>query len=273
MPKTSQEWKQIANDFHTKWNFPHCLGALDGKHVLIQSPMNSGTEFYNYKHTFSVVLMALVDANYCFTFVDVGCQGRISDGGVFRNTILFKKLEENALMIPEDEPLPNYTHTPYPYVFVADDAFALGTHLLKPYHGLHEKGSDERIFNYRLSRARRIVENVFGILTSVYRVFRAPMLLEPEKVSKIVMTCALLHNYLRKSKNSATLYSPPGTFDTEKDGQFLPGTWRHDNQNMSSFLPLKKLPRKSGREAQEIRKEFCKYFKTTGKVPWQDSYC
>lgn len=77
--------------------------------------MNSGTEFYNYKHTFSVVFMALVDANYCFTFVDVGCQGRISDGGVFRNTVLFKKLEENALMIREDEPLPLLTNLIHMY--------------------------------------------------------------------------------------------------------------------------------------------------------------
>lgn len=97
---------------------------------------------------------------------------------MFRNTILF---EENALMIPGDKLLSNYIYTPYPYVFVADDAFVFGTHLLKPYHGLHEKGSDEIIFNYRLSRARRIVENVFEIIASVYRVFRVPMLLEPEK--------------------------------------------------------------------------------------------
>lgn len=50
-------------NFHTKWNFPRCLGALDGKHVLNQSAMKSGIEFYNYKYIYSVVFMALVDAN------------------------------------------------------------------------------------------------------------------------------------------------------------------------------------------------------------------
>lgn len=232
--------------------------------------MNSGSEFYNYKGTFSVVLKALVDANYNFLFVDIGCQGRISDGGVFRNTLLFKKLEE---MLPEDEPLPNYTETPFPYVFVADDAFAMRPHLLKPYKGLYEKGSDERIFNYRLSRARRVVENVFGIMASVFRVFRRPMLLEPEKVSKIAMTCVLLHNFLRKSKDSGPLYVPAGTFDTESDGQLIHGTWRQDQQDMTSFLSLRNIPRKPGRQPQEIRKSFCNFFKTTGKVPWQDAYC
>nr|CAI5853248.1 unnamed protein product [Callosobruchus analis] len=275
MPRTSNEWKKIATEFENKWNFHHCLGAIDGKHILIQSPINSGSEFFNYKHTFSVVMMALVDANYMFTYVDVGCQGRTSDGGVFRNTVLGRKLLENDLMLPEDEPLPNYTQTTFPYVFVADDAFALGPHLLKPYQGLYEAGSDERVFNYRLSRARRIVENVFGILASVFRVFKAPMLLQPDKVSKIrvAMVCALLHNFLRRSKDSSATYTPPGFIDTEKDSPIIPGTWRSDVENMTSFLPLKKIPRKSGREAQEIRKLFCGYFKTTGKVHWQDRYC
>nr|CAI5826511.1 unnamed protein product [Callosobruchus analis] len=214
-----------------------------------------------------VVMMALVDANYMFTYVDVGCQGRTSDGGVFRNTVLGRKLLENVLMLPEDEPLPNYTQTTFPYVFVADDAFAWGPHLLKPYQGLYEAGSDERVFNYRLSRARRIVENVFGILASVFRVFKAPMLLQPDKVSKIAIVCALLHNFLRRSKDSSATYTPPGFIDTEKDCTIIPGTWRSDVENMTSFLPLKKIPRKSGREAQEIRKLFCRYFQTTGKLP------
>ncbi|CAH1976549.1 unnamed protein product [Acanthoscelides obtectus] len=146
IPRSSNEWKTIAVEFEN-----------------------------------SVVLMALVDANYMFTYVDVGCQGRISDGGVFRNTVLGRKLEENSLMLPKDESLPNYTQTTFPYVFVADDAFALGPHLLKPFQGAYEAGSDERVFNYRLSHARRIVENAFGILASVFRIFRAPMLLQTDK--------------------------------------------------------------------------------------------
>lgn len=87
------------------------------------------------------------------------------------------------------------------------------------------------------------------------------------------MTCVLLHNFLRNSKNSTTIYSPPGTFDTEKDGKILPGTWRQDTQDMSSFLPLEKIPRKPGRGAQEIRTSFCNDFKAIGKVSWDDSYC
>lgn len=87
----------MSEEFDTRWNFPHCLGAMDGKHVVLQAPFNSGSEYYNYKSTFSIVLFALVDANYNFIFVDCGCQGRISDGGVFKNTELFKNMEKQSL--------------------------------------------------------------------------------------------------------------------------------------------------------------------------------
>lgn len=100
--------------------------------------------------------MAIVDADYNFLYADVGCQGRISDGGVFRNTSFFKQLEEQKLEIPPPEKLIGREKA-VPYVFVADAAFPLKENILRPYPGSHEKGSDKRIFNYRLSRAQRVV--------------------------------------------------------------------------------------------------------------------
>ena len=78
--------------------------------------------------------MALVDANRRFIYVDIGCNGRISDGGVFSNTSLNDLLENptNPLNIPRPKPLPGCT-TPIPYFIVADDAFPLSDYIMKPY--------------------------------------------------------------------------------------------------------------------------------------------
>lgn len=102
---------------------------------MIESPVNSGSEYFNNKGFFSAVLIDLVDADYCFTFVDCGCQGRISDSGVFRNSELFRLMDNTELNLPSDEPLQG-DNTPLPFVFVADDAFALTTSMMKPYPGV-----------------------------------------------------------------------------------------------------------------------------------------
>jgi hypothetical protein len=72
---------------------PTFNGAIDGKHVVLQCPRNSASEYFNYKNAFNIILFALVDANYNFMFVDTGCQVTISDSGVFTNTKLYKKPE------------------------------------------------------------------------------------------------------------------------------------------------------------------------------------
>lgn len=121
-----------------------------------------------------------MDANYNFLFIDIGTQGRISDGGIFKHSILWKKIERNSLNIPEPRPLPGREEI-IPYVILGDEAFALHENIMKPYSGVYGKCSKERIFNYRLSRARRVVENTFGIISAVFRVLRKPMLLEPQE--------------------------------------------------------------------------------------------
>lgn len=115
-----------------------------------------------------IVLFALVDANYNFLFVDVGSQGRISDGGVFKNSRLYKLLQSNVLNLPTPEPLEG-RNKDIPYFFIGDEAFPLSDNLMKLYSGMHMKGSLKRIYNYRLSRARRVVENAFGIVSAVFR--------------------------------------------------------------------------------------------------------
>lgn len=156
MPSTQDEWLVVEKGFSK--NFPHAIGAMDGKHIVIQCPSHTGSEYYNYKKTFSIVLLAVVDSNYEFMFADIGSQGRISDGGVLRNSILWQKISENNLNLPTPYPLPG-SDEPLPYVFLCDGAFALSTHIMKPYPGNHEFGSEKRLFNEKLSSSRVLVEN------------------------------------------------------------------------------------------------------------------
>ncbi|XP_056464817.1 uncharacterized protein LOC130404196 [Gadus chalcogrammus] len=139
--------------------------------------------------------MALMDSNYRFLYVDVGCNGRVSDGGVFRGCSLQQSLEQKTANIPDPAPLSG-PELLSPYTIVADEAFPLKEYILKPYssRGLTQ---EQRIFNYRLSRARRVVENAFGILANHWRVFTTKIHLQPETVDKIVLACTVLHNVLR----------------------------------------------------------------------------
>ena len=78
------------NDFRVLRNFPNCIGAIDGKHVEIQAPPNGGSKFFNYKHSFSIALLAMVDSHCKCTVADVGSYGRNSDGGICAHSKLGK---------------------------------------------------------------------------------------------------------------------------------------------------------------------------------------
>lgn len=211
--------------------------------------------------------MAVVDANYCFTYVNVGTQGRLSDGGVFGQCDFKTKLKNGEIQLPAARDLPG-TQKLTPFVFVADDAFPLLPHIMKPFPGLHVKGSHERVYNGRLSRARIIVEKiVFGILSVVFRILRKPLLLEPNKAAKVVLTCTLLHNFMRK-KDSCDSYNPPGTFDNEQFGEIVPRIWRSEGKPTGTLSKLKKVARKPSSIATKIRESFKEYFVSDiGKYP------
>ncbi|KAK7916408.1 hypothetical protein WMY93_012169 [Mugilogobius chulae] len=104
---TRDKWTAIAHGFWQRWNFPHCLGAIDGMKINIQAPANSGSQYFDYKHHFSIVLMALVDADSRFVVIQVGDYGRSSDGGVFAGSDLGKGMENGTLSVPPPAPLPD----------------------------------------------------------------------------------------------------------------------------------------------------------------------
>ena len=243
---------------------------MDGKHVLIHPPPNSGSYYFNYKHTFSIVLLAIVDANYKFIYTDVGCNGRISDGGVFRNCNLYSALEQNTLNIPKESVLPG-TQQLFPFVIVAEDAFPLREYIMKPY-SQHSLTAEKRVFNYRLSRARRTVENALDILANRFRLFMTPMNLSPEKAEVVTLACCVLHNFLRTKVASQQLYMPPGSIDSEDPDthSIRQGEWHNSPQPMGLQGFTHQGSNRHSVTAREFRDSLCWYFTSEhGSVPWQ----
>ena len=128
----------------------------------------------------------MVDTNYKFTIIDVGGYGKSSDGGLFTRSTLGKSLEANTHNIPNSKPPPK-SENPLPFVIVGDEAFPLKKYLLRPCPGVSARNDESKqIYNYRLSRARRVVENAFGILTQKFRLFYGRIQLSPEYADKVV---------------------------------------------------------------------------------------
>ena len=263
-PPTKENWERIESGFSTRWNFPNCVGALDGKHVNMTAPAKSGSLFHNYKGTFSIVLMALVDSSYRFTFVDIGDYGSNADGAIFARSAFGQTLLDGELDLPGPEELPNYPQGGVlPHCIVADEAFPLRPDIMRPYPRANRQiklTREEQIFNYRLSRARRIVENGFGILVQRFRVFNRKLPLMPQNADKVVKACCILHNYLTEEQDYHTMcnrLNPDQDPFLHEDGAIL------DLDNLNGY--------RSAAAARALRNIFRDYFaRPEGAVTWQD---
>ncbi|XP_036143379.1 protein ALP1-like, partial [Monomorium pharaonis] len=262
--------------FWTDWNFPNCCGAVDGKHVQIQAPPNSGSLYYNYKKTYSIVLLAACDHNYKFTLVDCGAYGSNNDAGIFARSEFGNAVQNSILNLPRGEANLPASNIATPCFFIGDEAFPLSKHMMRPYSG-RQLEKKKAIFNYRLSRARRLIENTFGILASRWRVFRKPILMHPKSVDKIIMATICLHNYL-KTKNDLRpienrMYCPPNFIDIEQaDGNIIPGMWRNERSNCLEHI-RQTTAHRAMNDAYKQRNAIAEYLLTpAGSVPWQDDY-
>lgn len=244
---TIEDWKKISDKFQVRANFPHCVGAVDGKHIRVVKPSHTGSNFFNYKKYFSIVLMAVADSDYCFTCINVGAFGKESDSNVFKATVLGQKIYSGNIDLPEPKPLENNSEAT-PYVFVADEAFALCANLLRPYPN-KDLTFEKKIFNYRLSRARRFVECSFGILANKWRIFHRPLDVNPEFADSIIKSCCVLHNFVRK-----------------RDG------YEYQDTLSCTLESVPSQGTKANQRGLQVRNTFTTYFCSShGSVPWQNN--
>lgn len=131
-----------------------------------------------------MVLLALVDADYKFVTVDIGANGKNSDSAIFRDSQLGKSLFDDKLDIPPSKLSPN-SNTELPHAIVADEAFPLYKHIMRPYPGSQlRQNVSNKIYNYRHSRARRVLENAFGILAKQFRIYSQKLQISSEHLDK-----------------------------------------------------------------------------------------
>ena len=193
---TEADLKKISNNFWNKWQFPNCIGCVDGKHIRIKKPQKSGSMYFCYKNFFSISLLAVTDANYRFIMVDVGSYGKENDAGVFENCSLRREIESGNLRLPEESQLPE-SPIKVPFVFLGDEAFPLTEYLMRPYPlSQLQEGDENDVFNYRLSRARMVVECSFGIMVAKFRLLGKAIETKVENAVYIVKAITLLHNII-----------------------------------------------------------------------------
>lgn len=190
----------------------------------IRRPHNAGSLFYDYKGFHSIVLMAIADSNYRFISIDVGAYGSECDAGVFAESSMGRAILNNSLRLPQNAKIGS---NECPFYFVADDAFPLKERIMKPYTKTKNKPltETETIFNYRLRRARRCIENAFGILCARFQCLSRMMFCAPDRAQKIISAVCHLHNYLMHVSDSQ--YCVPNFADSYNErGDLVEGQWR-----------------------------------------------
>lgn len=196
-------------------------------------------------------MIGVCDANYSFVAIDVGAYGKSSDSSIFKESLFYKKLINNSLNIPNPKPISTLNPEPIPYVIVGDEAFGLSENIMRPYGG-NNLTMSKKIFNYRLSRARRYIECTFGILSNKWRIFHRPLNVKPDLAQNIIKACCILHNFVRV-----------------RDG------YRYDDtltvQGLENVPIENHNVTRGSRPAQAVRDKYANYFITDGQIEWQYS--
>lgn len=259
LPDSSQiDFKKKADEFSYKWNFPNCILDIDGKHVRIRSPQNSGSLYFNYKDFFSIVLLAMVDTNYKFVIVDIGSYGKEGDSSIFLKSLIGQQILNGSFRFPEESSLPG-SNIVVPHVIIGDEAFRLHPNIMKPYSRKSSMGdASKKIFNYRLSRASRVTENAFGLLSQVFRVFYQPINIESTTCDNLIWVACCLHNMLRDGYLEDNR-QPHYEYDCE---QTLP---------TDNMLELNRVGGFFNMQGFEVRDRFKHFFNHEGALNWQNN--
>lgn len=197
MPKPSTaRLKEVAKKYYEKWQFPNCIGAIDGKPFKVKTRKRRGSEFRKRKKYISVVLQAVVDANYKFIAVEVGGGDEQSDDGAFQCSKLNELLSNGNYSVPPPARMPGSDEI-LPNVMIGNETYPLKTFLMRPYTG-RSIDDEKTTFNKRLTRARNCADCALAILVNKWGFLLKPMETNLKHSRLIIKVACLLHNIVRE---------------------------------------------------------------------------
>ena len=170
--------------------FPHCVGAVDGTHIWIVSPVRQAKDFINRKNFYSMVLQGTTDHRGRFIDVETGWSGKNHDAYIFANSALCETMDAEAFV--PDQPTIRLGGQQIPPLVLGDCAYPLRPWLMRPYGGALT--AQQAHFNRCHTRARIVVEQAFGRLKARWRAIGARLEMAEENVPSVVAACCILHN-------------------------------------------------------------------------------
>ena len=179
------KWVQI------KMGLSSVCWCHDGSHIPTAAPELNHTDYYNRKGWHSMILQGVVDHDYLFRDICVGWPGSVHDARVFASSSIVKRIKEGLLSAGQSI---SYLGCQIPAFLIGDSAYPLQTWLMKPFANTGILTREQQHFNYRLSRARMVVENTFGRLKARWRRLQKRNDMSIEHIPCIISACCILHN-------------------------------------------------------------------------------
>lgn len=187
-PRDAAKGRETTTGFSRLSELQGVIGALDGSHIQIKAPVNHAPAYFNRKKFHSLVLLAVCDANLCFTYAWTGNPGSTHDATVLRSSDLFSQAEN---LIP-----------PGSYV-LGDSAFPLTQWLITPFRDFGNLNRPQRHFNTTHAKARVPIERAFGLLKSRFRRLLRFDAADMSIMVDTILSACILHNICRKDGDDA----------------------------------------------------------------------
>lgn len=234
---------EIVHGFLTKWGVPQCVGAIDGSHIPIAGTAMNHTDYYNRKGWYSVILQGVVDHSYRFLDINVGWPGSVHDARVFARSSLYSNITEKHVL-PDKKITINGIDIPL--FLIGDSAYPLDTWLMKPFTHSTSLTQQQQYYNYRLCRARIVVENAYGRLKARWRRLMKRIDMHIEIIPTVISAACILHNMC------------------EIHGETFQECWLHDIQSSNNAFTQPNstltIGNRTGTRAKEVREGLVSYF-------------